>query len=264
VAGEAAGADVAGEGAGPRPCQMDLDCKDLDLVCLSGSCGKQCDEDVDCGDPGLYCYAHRCLPKAAEPQPEVVDATPDTGPLKAYGAPCDKGSECEGGWCVQHMLLGTKVCTQLCAGAGDSFSCPGTDICFGPLADEQGQQRWICVANDAGTTTCNACTTGLSLTNPQGQCRCTVPCPDASKCPVNMGCAPVTFGATPTDVCIPVGQPCDPSQPNTSPCYGVCLPRDASGAWFCTVPCEGSADCPTGTSCHSEVLEGVVLSWCIP
>ncbi len=248
-------------------CEKDLDCKPLGLVCIDGSCDKECDEDEDCADPTLYCYAQRCFEKGAEGGAEVVDP-PDTsdsvGPLKAYGSPCEKGSECEGEWCVLNMLLNQKTCTKLCGGDGDSYACPGLDVCVGPIADESGQQRWVCVANDAGSQNCNACTSGLSLTNPQGNCICTVKCPDAGKCPSNSGCAPVMVGGIPTPVCVPVGQACDPNDINTSPCYGACLPRDASGLWACSIVCDTNAACPQGYTCHAEVIDGTVVEWCIP
>ena len=269
AAGEAVLVDVTEDqdspDSAPPPCANDLDCKALNLVCLEGRCDKECDEDEDCANPALYCYAQRCFPKDAEPVTEVVDVEPDesVAPGKAYGSPCEKGSECEGEWCVQNMLLQQKTCTRLCGGDGDSYACPGLDVCVGPIPDDTGQQRWVCVANDAGSQNCNACTTGLTLTNPQGNCICTVKCPDAGKCPVNSGCAPVMVGGIPTPVCVPAGQPCDPNNINTSPCYGLCLPRDQM-TYACTILCDTHAACPQGHTCHAEVVEGVVLEWCIP
>lgn len=263
-----ASADGQGDtDASPAPCDKDLDCKALGLVCIEGSCDKECEEDEDCADPSLYCYAQRCFRKGAEGDSEVVDVEPsDTvEPAKAYGSACEKGSECEGGWCVQNMVLQQKTCTKLCGGDGDSYACPGLDVCVGPISDESGQDRWVCVANDAGSQNCNACTTGLTLTNPQGNCICTVKCPDAGKCPINSGCAPVMVGGIPTPVCVPVGQACDPNNINTSPCYGVCLPRDlSSGLWACSTVCDTNAACPQGYTCHPEVIEGTVVEWCMP
>jgi hypothetical protein len=255
---------------GVAACAKDLDCKPFDLVCLAGRCDKECDVDVDCGDPAKTCYAHRCFAKTADGAPEViepdaVEPEPDASDAidkKPYGSLCDLGSECEGEWCVQNLILDKKTCTHLCGGDGDSGACPGKDVCVGPLQDQEGVNRWVCVANDAGSSNCNACMSGISLTNPQGNCLCTAKCPDVSKCPLNMSCAPVSLGGVPTPVCVPVGQPCDPTQPNTSPCYGVCLPRDAN-AYFCTTPCDGAGDCALGTVCHGETVEGVLVQWCI-
>jgi len=254
--------DPGVDAPGPRACSKDLDCKDLDLVCLGGHCDKECDEDVDCGDPSRTCYAHRCFAKTADGAPEVVEPAPEVVEKKPYGSPCDAGGQCEGGWCVQNLVLGQKTCTQLCGGAGDSASCPGKDVCVGPVKDQDNIDRWICVANDAGNTNCNACMSGLSLTNPKGNCVCTVQCPDVSKCPLNMGCAPVLVGGVTTPVCVPVGQPCDPGNVNDSPCYGACLPKNAQ-AWFCTTVCDGSGDCAVGTACHGETIDGVLVQWCI-
>lgn len=252
---------------GSIACDKDLDCKPYDQVCLNGHCDKECDEDVDCGDPSKTCYAHRCFAKTPDGAPDASDAVePDPEPevvqTKPYGSICSAGSECEGEWCVQNLILNQKTCTQLCGGDGDSASCPGKDVCVGPIQDQEGVNRFVCVANDAGSQNCNACMSGVSLTNPQGKCLCTVKCPDVSKCPLNMSCAPVSLGGVATPVCVPVGQPCDPSQPNTSPCYGACLPRDAS-AYFCTTPCDDAGDCAIGTVCHGETVEGVLVQWCI-
>jgi hypothetical protein len=260
----------AGEDLDPdletTPCEKDLDCKALNLVCIEGGCDKDCDEDEDCADPALYCYAQRCFPIDAEPDPgdEVVDPPDSVDPEKPYGSPCETGSECEGEWCVQNMLLQQKTCTKLCGGDGDSYACPGLDVCVGPLLDQDGQSRWVCVANDAGSQNCAACSSGLTLTNAQGNCICTVKCPDAGKCPTNSGCAPVMVGGIPTPVCVPVGQICDPNDVNTSPCYGLCLPRDNSGLYACSIKCDTNAACPQGYTCHAEVYREVVVEWCIP
>ena len=264
-AGEVASVDGALHDPGPdapTACTKDLDCKALDLVCLDGRCDKECDEDVDCGDPARTCYAHRCFAKTAEPQPEVVEPAADAVEPQPYGSLCGAGSECEGGWCVWNMVLNQKTCTQLCGGDGDSASCPDKDVCVGPVKDQDNVDRWVCVANDAGSSNCNACMSGVSLTNPKGNCVCTVKCPDVSKCPTNMGCAPVNLGGVATPVCVPVGQACDPADVNDSPCYGVCLPKNAQ-TYFCTTLCDGGGDCAVGQACHGETVDGVLVQWCI-
>ena len=273
--GETEALDIeADQDLGTTSCEKDLDCKDLGLVCIERRCDKDCDEDEDCADPNLYCYAQRCFPKGVEPTTEVVDVDVDADPedsidsvtpAKPYGSPCETGSECEGEWCVQNMLLQQKTCTELCGGDGDSYACPGIDVCVGPLQDQDGQSRWVCAANDAGSQNCAACSSGLTLTNPQGNCICTVKCPDAGKCPTNSGCAPVMIGGVATPVCVPVGQVCDPNDVNTSPCYGACLPRrDGSGFGACTIVCDTNAACPQGYTCYAEVVGDVVVEWCIP
>lgn len=256
--------DPGADGTGPRACTKDLDCKDLDLVCLGGHCDKECDVDVDCGDPAKTCYAHRCFDKAAEGSPEVVEPEPDVVEKRPYGSLCAAGSECEGGWCVQNLVLNQKTCTQLCGGDGDSASCPGKDVCVGPIKDQDNVDRWVCVANDAGSTNCSACMSGISLTNPKGNCICTVKCADVSKCPLNMGCATIQLGGVATPVCVPVGQACDPADINDSPCYGVCLYKDAAlTQTFCTILCDQATDCPVGTNCVQASDGRQIYQWCL-
>ena len=253
------------------PCEKDLDCDPYQMACIDGVCDRECTKDEHCGDPGRYCYAYRCFDKEADPAPGDVtdppDATPDAavdsdGPKKAYGQACAAGTECEGGFCLQIDLAGNKICTQPCPNQSP-YECPGLDICYGfPMGG--GVTEWVCIPNDAGQS-CGACLSAIELQSGTGQCICSVKCDSAEKCPNEMACAPVLLSGQQTKVCMPIGAQCDPQAmaTYTSNCFGICYPTNpAATTGFCSASCSGNNDCPTGYTCHAEVIEGQTIRTC--
>ena len=272
------------------PCTKNYDCVKYDMACIDGWCDRECEQDIDCGDPDKYCYAYKCFDKNPDDTvnppdvketttldiievketiiPDIVDVkeTQDTGCTSSvpgcvtkpgqYGEGCKCACECETEMCVNNKSKGYATCTQGCAG---DFDCPDIDTCI-TLMD----QSKICYFNDSGYDCNTGCTTGLSVTNLQGMCKCTVKCANATKCPDSYGCGKVNMNGVPTKMCVYVsGQSCNPMNTASSPCFGMCYPLDdAATQGICTIACDSTSDCPSGMYCFSENIGGQIIKTC--
>ena len=249
-----------------KDCTFHSECEGV-AACLDGKCAVQCQEDSDCGAPEAWdCKLFECFaidaPDAGptdagptDPGPPPDPGPTDTGPdnelppnctekAAPYGTNCFCKQDCISSLCLGDIAAGKGFCTEECF---TSSNCPGTDWCT-----DVGGGTKVCVKNDAGAPCAQGCLSGLTLTNPQGKCVCSVPCESSEQCPSAMACSVVPGVAG--KLCVPIGTVCDPNAPK-SPCFGVCWPN-LSGTWFCTAECEALTDCPSGFTCHTDDLGG--------
>ena len=136
-------------------------------------------------------------------------------PAGSFGAPCQIGSDCDSGWCVQGP--DAKVCSQAC-----TDGCPGGWIC----KQSQGGIDTSFLCQPTTTHLCQPCTTSANCNDDGG-----------------LGNLCVPFGAT-GNFC---GIACNPATPGMCPGTYQCMDvtdQDGKAAHQCLPP-EGVCECNT-------------------
>jgi len=178
-----------------------------------------------------------------------------------FGDPCDQGSDCLSGWCVEH--LGDGVCTQTC-----EEECPAGWTCQ-QVAGTAPDVVFVCVSDFANL--CKPCAGATGCVDPTGAedvcvdygsegSFCGGFCDEEQACPAGYECQEVqTTDSVPTSQCVAIAGVCACSDKAVAlalwtPCavtntYGTC-----EGMRACTA--EGLTDCdaatPMAEACNGE------------
>ncbi|MBM4319642.1 MAG: hypothetical protein FJ125_06710 [Deltaproteobacteria bacterium] len=232
------------------PCTFDTDCP-IPFICgRRGVCIPQCVEDRDCPAdqlchqggcraPGGACLAAAdCLPgeichlRRCRPEPECLLA-----------GDCPAGQRCVDGSCTVDSQVDAGTPPGPDGGGGDPL-CPPRGGRYGEACDCAEQcQSGLCLD------------TGLLARAPV----CTKSCSLRDPCPGIDLCAPLGDGA---QVCVTndAGLPCR----GEFECLVACMSLPGTDQAACTVPCEGSRNCPQGWGCGPVLTDQGVLRICLP
>ncbi|MBM4353261.1 MAG: hypothetical protein FJ109_05600 [Deltaproteobacteria bacterium] len=175
--------------------------------------------------------------------------------------PCTKNSQCESGWCVEH--LGEGVCTVEC-----QEECPDGWDCK-QVASTGPDVAWVCVS--LFSNLCKPCATAADCESPGGledACLdygkegafCGGPCQTGNDCPTGFACTSVkTVDGVMVDQCVSENGSCPCT--GKSVALGLWTPCDAVNEWG---TCTGKRVCGEGglTPCDApapalEICNGV-------
>ncbi|MEZ4403010.1 MAG: MopE-related protein [Kofleriaceae bacterium] len=216
-----------GEPAMPEAC----DCTDND-------CDGNTDEGSLCG-PGATCVPGAC--QCAQP-------------CASGEFPCPEGRTCVDNFCLRDLCFNVTcdplpngdmtVCNPddgTCVRACDGVTCPGTEVCVGPLGECRPDN---CLTFPDRCSATEQCVAGTCVSDPCAG----VTCGSGEYCQAG------TCVGTCTGVTCPTGQRCDRGACEPDPCGMSCptgfVCNDASGQCV-NNPCLGQP-CPTGEACNPQ------------
>jgi hypothetical protein len=152
--------------------------------------------------------------------------------LRGFGEPCEEGTECESGYCIDTPRDG-RVCTKTCAGQCPSgFDC----VSIGTAPDV------VLLCAPDGNDLCRSCDTDDACDDPDDLCiqvgqrtYCGEACAEDLDCPEGFSCEDVAHPLHPEGVrqCVPASGECAPCMDADEDGYGVgedCLGFDCNDA----------------------------------